>query len=141
MKNCCNKIRQIRIHKILSNGQHLNIYFEKHSSCNPICVWTVGLCISKTRKQANEWWNNKKSRLSKQINNKTTGKCGLEGLLKALSFILEFRDSLPKMAELHIEWADIKRKSAYRYLLKHNFFLDEKDEVYFSRNMNYWEKI
>jgi hypothetical protein len=138
MKNCTKRKHEYRIHEPLSNGQWLNLYFEKAKHCNSIHVWTVGLCISGSPRIANEWYTSLKKGYRK-LNNKTTGKCGLEGLRKALEYICTFADNLKLNEELHVEWSDDKRKYAYRGLLKRKFYVDEVNGFYHKRNLSYWQ--
>jgi len=132
-QNCTKRKHEYRIHELLSNGQWLNLFFQKHCNETGIAVWTMGLCISPSVKEANRWFN--KSRY--KLNNVQTGRCGLEGLTKALRYVLDFRDSMPEKAELHIEWSNDKRKSVYGRLLKYDFF-DSGEDFYYGRNMNFW---
>ncbi|RMD04915.1 hypothetical protein D9O40_00770 [Clostridium autoethanogenum] len=127
---------QIRIHERLSNGQYLNVYFMRHKAVHQdkiIYIWAVGVAISKTIKQANFWFNGKKNK----IDNKQTGKCGLEGLKKALYHILEFVNKMSIKEELQVCWTDEKRKKAYNYLIKYGFIADK--DCYSIRNPKYWE--
>jgi hypothetical protein len=138
VRNCTKRKHEYRIHEPLSNGQWLNLYFKKHCNSTGIQVWTVGVCISNSIKHANKWFDTKGEYQRKYSSQ--TGKCGLEGLTKALKYILEFRKNMKEKEEIHVGWHDNKRKNAYKYLLRYNFFLDLEDEIYFARNMNYWER-
>ncbi len=134
--NCTKRKREIRVHEILSNGQHLNLYFRKFNSDESgVGVWKIGLCISNTRKEANKWWAGKSIR---KIDNKLTGKCGLEGLKKALFYILELCKCLI-WDEIQISWNDEKRKRAYKYLLRYGF--KEAKHCYYYRNPDYWTHV
>lgn len=136
--NCTNRKHEYRIHEQLSNKQWFNLYFTKYCHYSGVHVWDVGLCISKTIKHANHWYN-KNNRNSRKYFNKQTGKCGLEGLRKGINYICKFADNLKPNEELHIGWQDEKRKYAYRKLLKYGFYVDEEKEFYHTRNLNYWE--
>lgn len=137
-QNCTKRKHEYRIHELLSNGQWLNLYFTKSCNSTGIQVWETGLCISNGIRKANEWFIGFGGGF-KKFNNKATGKCGLEGLRKALTYIYEFADNLKFKEELHVGWADDKRKYAYRYLLKCNFYVDEANEFYHTRNLKYWK--
>lgn len=136
IRNCCRKKHEIRIHELLSNGQHLNIYFEKHNTGTNheriTAVWTIGVCISDTRKQANHWWNGKNKRNLQQ-----TGKCGLEGLRRTAEILKELIPHLGFHEELQVGWEDEKRRRAYRYLLRYGFL--EFEDCYAIRNPEIWE--
>lgn len=135
MKNCTNRKREFRIHEILSNGQHFNMYFKKRKNSEPDGtingIWTVGLHIGKDRKEANKWYDRKKSKSLKQ-----TGECGLEALVKAKDYLLQFANLLSFHSEIQVGWEDEKRRSAYRRLLKYGFI--ECDDCYIIRNPEYW---
>lgn len=139
MKNCTKRKREFRIHEILSNGQHFNMYFKKHKSAEPDGVihgvWTVGLCISKTRKEANVWYDNK----SKNKQNFQTGYCGLEALKKAAGYLVIFANILSYHSEMQVGWQDEKRRKAYRWLLRYGF--EESEDCYIIRNPEYWSWI
>ena len=97
-------------------------------------VWTVGLCISETRKRANLWFN----RRSKKYDLDITGKCGLTGLKRALDYILLFTNSLGKYEEIQIGWVDERRKRVYKRLERYGFVEDKKLECYVGWNSRYW---
>lgn len=137
MKNCCKNKKQIRVHEVLSNGQHLNLYFLKHDCIfgDNVTVWSMGLCISKTRRNSNDWFKGRKT----QLHNRQTGTCGIEGLKKALNYIRQFVGEMGEYEELQIGWADEKRKRAYKFLLRYGFL--EYDDCYYIRNPQYWERV
>ena len=130
------KKNQIRIHERLSNGQYLNVYFMRDKAIPQdkiVYIWNVGVVISKTVKQANLWFIRKKSKLD----NRQTGRCGLEGLKKTLRHILKFINNMSIKEELQIGWTDEKRKRAYNYLTRYGFIANE--DCYSIRNPKYWE--
>lgn len=130
------KKNQIRIHERLSNGQYLNIYFIRDKAIpqdKTVYIWYVGVAISKTVKQANLWFTRKKSKLD----NRQTGRCGLEGLKKALRHILKFVNNMSMKEELQIRWTDEKRKNVYNYLTRYGFIAYK--DCYSIRNPKYWE--
>lgn len=135
MRNCTKRKSEYRICEKLSNGQLLNLYFWRIKSTEVnFFIWKVGLCICNNRRSANQWISKAKSKL----NNKQTGKCGLEGLAKACHYIVEFRSNLPMNAEIQFKWTNDKRKRAYRYIKQYGFQLNEELGVYTSRNLDYW---
>lgn len=137
MRNCTKRKREFRIHEILPNGQHFNLYFKKHGSKegdNRIHgIWTVGLHIGSSRKEANLWYDS----AGKSKDSRQTGTCGLEALFKAAKYITEFVSILGFHSELQIGWQDDKRRRAYRWLLRYDF--KEYDDCYAVRNPEYWE--
>lgn len=137
-QNCTKRKHEYRIHKLLSNRQWLNLYFQKYQGDRETCVWTTALCISDGIKSANQWYTGLRKGYRK-INNKITGKCGIEGLKKAAKYICSFADNLKLNEELHVGWADDRRKYAYRGLLKRGFYVDEKEKFYHTRNLKYWK--
>lgn len=136
MDNCCKKMKEIRIHQILSNGQHFNLYFFKNKKecLEKVTVWGIGFCISKTRRESNDWFKG-----NLKLNNRQTGKCGLEGLKLALQYICQFVGELGEYEELQVGWADEKRKRAYKFLLRYGFW--EHEDCYAMRNSQYWEYV
>jgi hypothetical protein len=141
--NCTKRKHESRIHELLSNGQWLNLYFKK-CRCNPDSIpshWNIGLCISKTVKQANDWFEGKHST---KLNNKQTGRVGLEGLNKAFNYIMEFGSLLRKDEVIWIEVENEKRVRAYKRLLKYpnwdSVFVDETT-VYIYSNPKYWKIV
>jgi hypothetical protein len=137
LRNTTRRKSEIRIHEVLSNGQHFNLYFwRKHNADGILTQWQVGLRLSTTRKEANLWFNNFKRR------DVITGDGSLEGLKRALKYILEVVTLLGPNEELIVSWSDSKRASAYRYLKRYGF-KDYKDEngviiAYGMRNPEYW---
>jgi hypothetical protein len=130
LRNCTRRKTEIRIHEVLPNGQHLNLYFIRKNPQDPqypFYQWKVGLCITETRKEANKWW----SKDYKKMDGKQTGTCGLAGLKRALDCIMIFTNRLNHNEELTIGWGDLKRQRAYRYLLRKGFieYRDDDDEV------------
>lgn len=136
MQNCTKRKRVLRVHDILSNGQHFNMYFKKQRSFKNEDrihgVWVVGLCISDTRKEANLWYNKK----WKNKGPTQTGKCGLEALLKAADYLVYFASILSYHSELQVGWQDDKRRRAYRWLTRYGFKV--YGDHYSIRNPKYW---
>lgn len=139
MRNSTKRKREFRIHERLSSGQHFNMYFKKYNSDRrkgePLVhgVWKVGLCVSETRREANDWWNSSTgSRLERQ----STGKAGLEALRRAAEYLVDFSRLLGFHSELQVNWSDDKRRSAYRRLLRYGFI--ECEDCYMIRNPEYW---
>lgn len=115
-QNCTKRKHEYRIHELLSNKQWLNLYFfkKKYSGVN---AWFICCGISKTIRQANDWYRGGKVG---SLDNKQTGKCGLEGLRKILNYILEFEKCIKPDEILFIDTAiDQKRMKAYSWLIKH----------------------
>ncbi len=69
-------------HATLSSGQHIGMYFTKHSleGEKKTSLWLVGLCIDKTRRKCNDWYR----KHLKSNATRNTGRCGLEGLALGL---------------------------------------------------------
>jgi hypothetical protein len=100
--------------------------------------WNIGLCISKTTKQANDWFEGKKS---PKLNKKQTGKVGLEGLYKALNYINDFGELLSKNEILWIEVEDKKRIKTYNRLLRYSgwqSFDTDDGKVFMYSNPKHW---
>jgi hypothetical protein len=144
VRNCTHRKSEYRIHEVLPNGQHLNLFFKRRKPVDPdypFFQWKVGLCISSSRKEANKWWNGKDLRLE----GKQTGNCGLTGLRLAVKYILEFVHTLKQNEEVIIDWADEKRMRVYKYLYRLGFtdFVSEdgRYENFGMRNPNIWEWV
>ena len=141
--NCTKRKHEYRIHEPLSNGQWLNLYIWK-CRCNPSLMpahWSVGLCISKTVKQANNWCRRTHN---SNLNNKQTGKVGLEGLIKAFNYIMEFGSLLRADEILWINTENAKRAKVYSRLLKYpnwQAFCQDGDTVFMYSNPKYWKII
>lgn len=137
MRNCSKRKREFRIHEILSNGQHFNMYFKKHHNATPDgvihSIWTVGLCVSQTRKKANQWWSHEKK---SGLGGVSTGNVGLEALRRAAQYLMEFSYCLSFHSEIQVGWSDDKRKKAYRWLFRYGFV--EYEDCYAMRNPDYW---
>jgi hypothetical protein len=106
-------------HGVLSNGQHIGMYFSKHpiEDEKKCFVWSVGLCIDKSRRKCNDWY--RKYWKTNIIRN--TGRCGLEGLSQGLKWLKEHQEKMQPGDYINIKWKDEKRHSAYRYLLRLGF--------------------
>lgn len=137
LRNMTRRKSEIRIHEILSNEQHFNLYFwRKHNADGILTQWQIAFRLSKTRKEANLWFNNTKRR------DVITGDGSLKGLRRALQYILEVVALLGPSEELIVSWSDQKRASAYRYLKRYGF-VEYKDDAgtitgYGTRNPEYW---
>jgi hypothetical protein len=137
IRNTTRRKSEIRIHEVLPNGQHFNLYFwRKHNANGIFTQWQVALRLSKTRKESNLWFNNYKRC------DVITGDGSTVGLKRALQYILEVSKSLGPYEELLVSWSDQKRASAYRYLKRYGFVEYKDDEgtitAYGTRNPEYW---
>lgn len=135
IRNCTKKKSEYRIHEILSNGQHLNIYIERlyTKTIDHLSEWHVSVIISNNRKEANLWYKNKKNVSS------VTGRCGIEGLLKALEHIIYFKNNMMGDALIVVEWDNPKKKRAYKRLLNYGFVLYEDAYIGANDNYRYWK--
>lgn len=134
MRNVTKRKTDYRVHEILPNGQHLNLYFTRMKSGDFIKQWHVSLVISSNRKEANQWFSKKGKEIS-------TGNCGLVGLRRALFLILEFRKKLRWNEEIVVAWEDDKRKRAYQYLKRFGFVRGFDGDEYtglITRNPDIW---
>jgi hypothetical protein len=115
-KNCTKRKHEYRTHELLSNKQWLNLYFFKKRYYG-VSAWFICCGISKTTRESNDWYCGGKVG---SLDGKQTGKCGIEGLRKALQYILEFEKKLKPDEILFIDTAiDKKRMNAYSWLIKH----------------------
>ncbi len=112
---------QVRYCVELSNGQLLHLYFyrvrDQELGYNGIAgAWLTALHIGSNRKYANKWFNTLKGEPEK-----ATGKCGLEGMKKALDIILEFRKTIKPNEILLVDGADKRRTRIYERLTRYGF--------------------
>lgn len=114
--------------KTLSDGSIAAIYATlEYDPGNKEYYHYVGMAIGKSRRQCNDWFNDKANHRARGLNNRSTGKVGIEGLVWAASELTRLesniRASLDKdeYGVIYIEAADEKRASAYRRLLKHGY--------------------
>lgn len=112
----------VRIREKLSNGQLLSVFFKRiRNKSNPgggiHYIWSLAVHIGYSRKQANRWYHMPYTQRIKTI--QQTGDCGLEGLRKALGYLMEHCESMGQYEELQIYCDDAKRYRTYRYLVKH----------------------
>lgn len=132
---------EVRIFEPLPNGLYLNVYFFRKRARDTFDQWNVAVYISRSRKEANKWFNISSKRRREPI----TGDGSLVGLRRALQYIVEFSHLIGFHEELIICWSDEKRKSAYRYLKRHGFidYLDNDGKVvgYGIRNPNFYEWV
>jgi hypothetical protein len=93
--NCTKRKHEYRIHELLPNGQWLNLYFGKKNYpeiSKTRCVWRISLCISDTKRQANDWYLRKQNKKVLKIKGRETGKCGIKGLTIAYERIKQFAE-------------------------------------------------
>lgn len=132
---------EVRIFEQLPNGLYLNLYFFRERTRTKFDVWNVAIYISRSRKEANKWFNTNSKRKKELI----TGDGSITGLRLALNYIVEFSRWLRLYEELVVGWEDERRRSAYRYLKRYGFvdYLDEDGKVigYGIRNPNFYEWI
>jgi hypothetical protein len=112
----------------LSNGQVVKVFAEVESM-----LWfngekttqiTISCCIGKNARECNDWFRS----LDKKLWNKSTGRCGLEGLRCVLDAIKQVEDLVlegwipcNKRVFLCVQGSDKKRERAYARLTKHGF--------------------
>lgn len=132
----------------LSNGQILTVFFNRkradpkktewtveYPNTKIAFIWKVAIHIGNDLKDGRRWYDmDYKSRVSKYGQ---TGKCGLEGLKKALEHVINFCKRMGEREELQIICDDDKRYRAYRYLNRFNGFKDHGGWFAF-RHPNWW---
>lgn len=141
---------RITIKEQLSNGQWLYIWFgrrrvnDKQQKVKPrypdtkiVYLWSVAIYIGDSPKDARRWYDLDRNKRMGSSKMRITGKCGLEGLKKALDHIIYFCENLKERDEMHIYCDDKRRFSAYRYLMRLNGFL-EGNGYYAFRHPHWW---
>lgn len=127
------RIKYFREHYVLSNGQVLGVYKKRIEVRYPYepkenyTIWNVGVVIAKTRRQCNDWYMKRDNKRKRKIRYKSTGKVGLEGLNIAFSSIKSLVEDIKDGEYIAINFADEKRKRAYKYLERLGFYLGEYD--------------
>lgn len=126
------KKKRVHYKKRLKSGKtaHLWLYKQKFID-SPSFGWSVGLRVSDTDKEARLWLmgnNNGESGI--------TGDGSIEALAWALRKIEEFSTLIPETETVVVGWEDDRRKSAYRYLRKKGWYLDEWAGCYYKRGGN-----
>ena len=98
--------------KVLSNGQVATVFWQQDEWAKS--AMEVSAIIGKSISDNKKWYNG--NRNFQAI--KSTGNCGLEGLLFFLSVIRDLQKQYPCLT---VEWLDDKRQRAYAYLKKVGF--------------------
>jgi len=121
----------VRIRERLCNGQLLSEHLlRRRNMTNPQegihYIWSIGLHIRCSRKEANRWYHMPYAKRIKNV--RQSGECGLEGLRKALNYLVTHCEAMGEREELQIYCDDAKRFNAYRYLLKRYRGFTEHEE-------------
>jgi len=97
---------------VLSNGQIACIVFQENKYKN-FTDYYVMFAIANKKKDIKNWLSSKHN----NIDNKQTGRCGIEGLIWAKNKVIEFekhiKDRHYTNRNIVISWADKKRKDVY----------------------------
>ena len=98
----------------LSNRQSIGIFFTEYST-GKRSYYNVAMAIANKRKYILDWILDNYS-----FENKSTGKCGLEGLVWAKKRLIEFEKSEHvRIGDvIEISWSDNRRRDAYEHALK-----------------------
>lgn len=117
-------MKELKYSKVLSNGQVATLFVRVDKLQRGEAAF-IGFVIGKSIRQNKFWWND-----TSYNSIKSTGNCGLEGLLFALSIIEELKSSFKYII---VAWEDDKRKKAYKRLLDHGFIegIYRDEDVYF----------
>lgn len=121
-----------KIHKTLANNQVATVFLSKKKH-NSMAYIEVSFCIGASRR-ANKYWFNDKPNYRCV---KSTGQCGLEGLLFCKSVIMQLAGH-----NVLINWMDDKRCHAYKKLTEIGFkcrhFKDTPDEDFYFIMSSEW---
>lgn len=123
---------QHKVHKRLSNGQTASIYFrldrnQRFTDGYYYDCWYVAFVVGDHRSLNNRWWAGH----SKLYDDKSTGRCGVEGLMWAKKELLAFMDA--RSSDVY-QWVvldptDDRRGRAYSRLKKDGFLPGVYDEA------------
>lgn len=122
-------MKSFKLSKALSNGQVATCFYVRDKEF-PEYI-NVSFVIGKSIRQNKNWWNDKPG--TKSI--KSTGQCGLEGLMFALATVRQLQDD----NNIIIEWSDEQRHSAYKYLKRYGF-KEGCSKEYPGWSCLYWDK-
>ena len=123
-------MKYFKASKVLSNGQIATIFWQQDEWCKT--AMEISVVIGKSISDNKKWYNS-------HINFnavKSTGNCGLEGLMFFYSTI---KDLQKQYSMLTVEWLDSKRENAYAALKKLGFkkgYYTEHPEF----KLYYWTK-
>lgn len=126
--------KRLRFHGVAPDGQPVHMFFFPHTA-NRFTVWTVGLHIGGSNRTANDWYNKQKPYTSG-----ITGNGSILALKYALDRLMEFSDLMQINEEIQIGWEDVRRRKAYRYLLRYPNWR-EADDCYYYRSPEYWNTL
>lgn len=106
--------------KKLSNGQTAMIVFEEQIRTTKKIEYSIIFAISNKKKNIIKWLEGKDDCLS----DKSTGKCGIEGLIWAKQQIIDFEKFINERLKyynqdiiLYVWWTDNKRRNVYEKAL------------------------
>lgn len=121
-----------KVTKNLANGQVATVFLTKDKH-NQLSYIDVGLYIGSSIGEAKKWFNDDHNYRAV----KSTGTCGLEGLLFCKNVIMQLKGH-----NVRITWEDNKRKIVYSRLTSLGFklrhFTDEPDENFYFICKNEW---
>ena len=100
----------------LSNGHYLAMFITRRKKDNLNFSWIVAACIYETKRMCNYWFRHQERALTKGENT-----WGMEGLLKALSWLKELEQAIPKGDSIVIYWIDERRYRAFKYLKRYGY--------------------
>jgi hypothetical protein len=104
--------KEIRMHKVLSNGQVASFYALRIEHRDNTSSWDIGFRIG-TCIKANNYWMHK---ITKGNSVLSTGSCGIEGMMYAAQCLTNLEDMLYVDDCIVVRWLDSKRKRAYAYI-------------------------
>ena len=54
-------------------------------------AWNVGFAVGKSRRQLNDWYNERKNRRARSVKNHMNGKSGMKAIIKGFEEVLRLR--------------------------------------------------
>jgi len=84
--------RKFTSSKFCIDGQFCKVFMEPMDEYRPgFYTWNVGFAVGKSNRQLNDWYNRRKNKRARSINNKMTGRSGIKAIRTAFQKVLELR--------------------------------------------------
>ena len=118
------------------------VYVQNTEEKINTCVWLVCFAVSKSKRQLNDWLNQRKNKRSRTLSKKMTGKSGPGPLMWAFKNLKHIEEYIPNWDSLWF-WFDAVEKDKQRRVYLKWFarygnptweYLTDKDAFYFFKN-------
>jgi hypothetical protein len=99
-------------------------------------IWNVGFAVGKSRRQINDWYNNRKNKRSKSLTRQMTGRSGIKTIKRGWTEVLRLRWSLPPGDGYIIDCTSKYPEKEFRAF--HRWALANEDIVIDYANKQFW---